>query len=141
MFHFIVSNFNFLKHIPLLPQVFDNLPRVWVLLTKSELSTWLDEIETEVLSWQNTIVSIHKYGGLQFNYLGKEIGHIHSNGLLDVLFTLKTKKALLEIERISQHHVFIKSGWVSFYIKHPQDKKYALELLQLKYEELVEFKK
>ena len=141
MFHFVVSNFNFLKHIPLLPQVFDNLLRVWVLLTNSKLSTWLDEIETEVVSWENTSVSIHKYGGLQFNYMGKEIGHIHSNGLLDVLFTLKTKKALLEIERVSQHHVFIKSGWVSFYIKHPQDKKYALELLQLKYEELVEFKK
>jgi len=141
MFNFIVSYFNFLKHIPLLPQVFDSLIRVWVLLTQLELLIWLDEIETEVLSWQNTNVSIHKYGGLQFNYLEKEIGHIHSNGLLDVLFTLKTKKALLEIERVSQHHVFIKSGWVSFYIKHPQDKKYALELLQLKYEELVEFKK
>ena len=141
MFRFVVTYFNFLKHIPLLPQVFDNLLRVWVMLTKSELSTWLDEIETEVLSWQNTNVSIHKYGGLQFNYLGKEIGHIHSNDLLDVLFKLKTKGTLMEIGRISHHHVFIKSGWVSFYIKQPDDKSYALQLLRLKYEGLVDFKK
>ena len=121
--------------------MFDSLIRVWVLLTQLELLIWLDEIETEVLSWQNTNVSIHKYGGLQFNYLGKEIGHIHSNGLLDVLFKLKTKGTLMEIGRISHHHVFIKSGWVSFYIKQPDDKSYALQLLRLKYEGLVDFKK
>ena len=101
----------------------------------------MDEIETEVVSWQNTSVCIHKYGGLQFNYIEKEIGRIHSNGLLDVLFKLKTKGTLMEIGRVSHHHVFIKSGWVSFYIKQPDDKTYAVELLRLKYEELVGFKK
>ncbi|MDB5120711.1 MAG: hypothetical protein JWN56_1929 [Sphingobacteriales bacterium] len=136
MFSFVISYLNFLKYIPLFPHVFDSLLRVWVLVTKPKLLNWLDEIEGEVLNWQGTNVSIHKYGGLQFNYRGTEIGHIHSNGLLDVLYTLKIKEVLLKTGRVSNHHVFAKSGWISFYIKRTEDKKYALELLWLKYQDI-----
>ncbi|MDB5014288.1 MAG: hypothetical protein JWQ25_2490 [Daejeonella sp.] len=141
MFRFVVTYFNFLKYIPLFPHVFDSLLRVWVLLTNSELLIWLDEIESEVLSWQGTNVSIHKFGGLQFNYHETEIGHVHSNGLLDVLYNLKSKKVLLETGRVSNHHVFVKSGWISFYIKQPEDRAYAMELLLLKYKGIIDLKK
>lgn len=95
---------------------------------------WLDEIETEVLSWEGVSVAMHKYGGLQFDLHGAEIGHIHSNGIVDVLLTKQMKQGLLEEGRIKNHHVFSKSGWISFHINSTSDKMYAKDLLSLAYQ-------
>ncbi len=133
LFHFVVKYLGFLKIIPLLPHVFDSMLKLWCLITKSYLLDWLDEIETEVLSWEGMSTCSHKYGGLQFNYKGKEIGHLHSNGLLDVLFSKKLKERLFVDGRIKPHHVFEKSGWISFYIGNYNDKTYAKRLLKVAY--------
>ncbi len=134
MFSFVVRYLGFLKIIPLLPQVFDSLLRLYVFFDRSYLLDWFDEIEEEVLTWEGTSVSLHKFGGLQFNYNGKEIGHIHSNGLLDALYSKEMKQRLLEKDRIKPHHVFEQSGWISFYIVNDQDKAYAKELLKIAYQ-------
>lgn len=136
-FSFVVRHLSFLKHIPLFPQVFDSLLKIRIFVTKPYLLDWLDEIEAEVLSWDETDSSLHRYGGLQFNYNGKEIGHLHSNGLLDVLYNKDTKFRLLKEGRIEPHHVFEKSGWISFYIFTNGDKDYAKELLKMAYDRRV----
>ena len=129
----MVRYLGFLKFIPLFPLFFDSLLKLWMLASKSYLLDWLDEIEAEVLSWKGTSTSMHKYGGLQFNFNGREIGHLHSNGLLDVLYNKEIKQQLLTKGRIRPHHVFEKSGWVSFYIVNYADKSYAKELLEMAY--------
>ncbi|MEP6613941.1 MAG: luciferase family protein, partial [Mucilaginibacter sp.] len=90
----------------------------------------IDDIEAEVLSWPGVYKSMHKYGGLQFNFNGRELGHIHSNGLLDIRFNRKVKQLLLAEGRAAEHHAFKKSGWISFYIRNPRDAVYAQELLK-----------
>ncbi|TDQ08397.1 hypothetical protein ATK78_2910 [Pedobacter metabolipauper] len=94
----------------------------------------MDEIESDVMSREGASVGLHKYGGLQFNYYGKEIGHLHSNGLLDILFDRKVKQELLLEGKINHHHVFKNSGWISFYIQDAGDMNYAKELLSIAYE-------
>lgn len=133
MFNFIVRNFGFLKHIPLLPHIFDSMLRLWIFLSKQQLLDAFDSIEDEVLSWKGTHISIHRYGGLQFNVRKKEIGHLHSNGLLDIVYSRHIKKILIKEGRVTDHHLFKKSGWISFYISHPEDKVYAVKLLMLSY--------
>ncbi|MBC7913325.1 MAG: DUF5519 family protein [Pyrinomonadaceae bacterium] len=133
MFDFIVRNFGFLKHVPLLPHIFDSLLKLQMFVYKRHLLDVFDSIEDEVLNWKGTTVNIHKYGGLQFNLYKKEIGHLHSNGLLDVVYSRKIKKVLMEEGRVSDHHLFKKSGWISFYIASPEDKAYAIKLLLLSY--------
>lgn len=133
MFAFIVRNFGFLKHVPLLPHIFDSLLRFRTFVYKRNLLDSFDSIEDEVLSWKDTTVSIHKYGGLQFNVHKKEIGHLHSNGLLDVVYSRKIKKMLIKEGRVSDHHLFKRSGWISFYIASPGDQIYAIKLLMLSY--------
>jgi hypothetical protein len=133
MFDFIVRNFGFLKHVPLLPHIFDSLLRLRTFVYKRHLLDVFDSIEDEVLSWKDTTVSIHKYGGLQFNVHKKEIGHLHSNGLLDVVYSRKIKTMLMKEGRVSDHHLFKKSGWISFYIASLEDKDYAIKLLMLSY--------
>lgn len=133
MFKFIVKRFGFLKFIPYMGLVFDSQLRIWMLVTGSKIPAYLDDVEAEFLTWPAATAILHKYGGIQFNYKGKEIGHIHSNGLLDILFDRKTKQVLFAEGRIEHHHTFINSGWVSFYIKTEEDKEYAVKLLKMAY--------
>ncbi|WP_233603283.1 luciferase family protein [Pedobacter sp. KBW06] len=136
VFSFVVRHLGFLKDVPLLPHVFDSLLKFRVFLRNPVLLDWLDEIEAEVLQWEGTVVGLHQYGGIQFDHKGKEIGHLHSNGLLDVLYTREMKLLLLKEGRIQPHHVFEKSGWISFYILTKEDKNYAKELLKIAYDQV-----
>jgi hypothetical protein len=133
MFTFVVKYLGFLKSVPLLAHVFDSQLKLWVLVSNPRLSGYLDNIEVEVSGWKGISVGVHKYGGIQFNYNGKEIGHIHSNGLLDVLFNRKIKCQLMNEGLINNHHIFSNSGWISFYIKTKEDGVYAKELLRMAY--------
>ncbi|WP_246029459.1 luciferase domain-containing protein [Pedobacter nototheniae] len=133
MFGFVVNRLGFLKSIPLAALVFDSGIKIWILLTKPEKLNWIDEIETEVLTWKDINVKLHKFGGTQFNLDKKEIGHVHSNGILDILFSKTVKKKLLEEGRVKDHHIFKKSGWISFYIERNEDVAYANYLLKMAY--------
>lgn len=131
MFNFIVKHFGFLKAVPLAAQLFDSQLRLWELLTLSPVLKCIDDIECEVLRWPGVYKSLHKYGGLQFNFDGRELGHIHSNGLLDIRFSRKIKEKLLTEGRVTEHHIFKKSGWITFNIRNQHDAMYGQELLKM----------
>jgi Family of unknown function (DUF5519) len=133
MFDFVVKFLGFLKNIPLLPQVFESGLKVATALTAPKVLTYMDEIEAEVESWEKTSISNHKYGGIQFNKDGAEIGHIHGNGLLDIPFNKKTKNEFIKEGKLKDHHIFKNSGWSSFYIHTNEDKDYAIKLLRESY--------
>lgn len=134
MFDWVVKYFGFLKHVPVLPHVFDVLLKITSLLTNKNLPDYIDEIETEVLSWQHTHVSAHKFGGIQFNSHTTELGHIHGNGLLDILLSREQKFLLMKQCPVQDHHIFRNSGWISFWIKTREDKQKAVELLRYAYD-------
>jgi len=136
MFRFIVHRLNFLKTIPFFALVYDSCLKIGVWLTAPEKLSWFDEIENEVLSWEGTNVSLHKFGGTQFNYGTKEMGHLHSNGLLDILFNRRAKQELLASGKAEIHHVFKKSGWISFYIATENDLANAKFLLKRAYQSM-----
>lgn len=133
MFSFVVKWLGFLKSIPLVAIVYDSLIKLWILITNPKMLGWIDELEEMVLLLPLTEITIHKYGGAQFNYRQKEFAHCHSNGILDVLLNREVKKELMAVGRIDDHHVFKNSGWISFYIQTYDDLFYAKSLLQLAY--------
>jgi hypothetical protein len=133
MFDFVVKYGSFLKHIPFLPLLFDSMLILWSGIFNKELINCIEDIENEVTQWEGINISIHKFGGIQFNYQKKEIGHIHGNGLVDILFNKEIKGELIKAGKAEEHHVFKNSGWVSFYIRSSGDKKNALQLLNFSY--------
>ncbi|WP_285008193.1 luciferase domain-containing protein [Pedobacter faecalis] len=133
MFQFVVRHFGFLKNVPLLPHVFESLLKLHTFILRSHLLDAFDHIEAEVMRWDGTTICMHKYGGMQFNVAKKEIGHLHGNGILDVLYSRKVKTLLVEEGKVTDHHTFKKSGWVSFQIVSPEDTAYAIKLLKLSY--------
>jgi len=131
MFDFVVKYLGFLKNVPLLPQVFEAFLILWSFIFKPEVLDVIDAVSDEVLSWDGTSESGHKYGGTQFDCRGKEIGHIHGNGILDILFSKKIKEQLLAEGKIKDHHIFANTGWISFSITQKGDAAYAIKLLRL----------
>ncbi|MBE9663798.1 DUF5519 family protein [Mucilaginibacter myungsuensis] len=125
-----------MKFVPGLPQVFDIWLKLHTYFVRPRVLDRVDEIELELKRWEQVRITAHKYGGLQFNYGDKEIGHIHGNGLLDMLFGRKVKEQLLMDGRVQDHHLFKNSGWISFYIRNAADGAYAIELLELRYSRL-----
>ncbi|RWY49385.1 luciferase domain-containing protein [Mucilaginibacter gilvus] len=136
MFRFVTRYLGFLKAVPGTALVFDAWLRIATIFTHPEVSGYIDSIEREISGWDNTCTGIHKYGGLQFSYAKHELGHIHSNGLLDMRFSREIKQQIMAVDsRVEHHHVFKSTGWISFYIKTEADAVYAVKLLTMAYEE------
>ena len=130
MFETVVRYFGFLKHVPLLPHLFDALLMIEYTLLKPKVLSYIDDIEKHVLSWNGVSAGKHRLGGIQFNVQKKEIGHIHSNGMLDILFDKNLSAKLIHEGKATEHHTFKRSGWISFLIRNENDKRSALELLE-----------
>jgi hypothetical protein len=134
MFLFVIKYLKFLKIIPGAVLIFDSWLMLWTLITKPDILDYIDEIEKSVLRWNKTKSGLHKYGGLQLNYTTHELGHLHSNGLLDIPLSRKLKEELLKEGRVQHHHTLVNTGWISFYVKTNEDKNYAIKLLKLSYQ-------
>lgn len=110
MFDFVVRYLGVLKHIPLFAQFFDAFLKLTTLLSNPNVLDYIDDIEKEVATWPDVSLSLHKLGGVQFNFNEKEIGHIHGNGTVDILLTRKLKSELLMGGKVKDHHTIKNSG-------------------------------
>lgn len=134
MFRFTVKYLGFLKSIPIVPHLFDALLKMRLFLVNRSLLALLDTLEHEVSRWPGVVVSLHPYGGLQFNIGNREIGHLHGNGLLDVALSRSLKAEILQqYPTVLDHHLFKDSGWISFWIKHQTEYETALAILRKAY--------
>lgn len=60
------------------------------------------------------------------------MGHIHGNGLLDCRVGRTNRDRLLRTSGgVTAHHVFPQSGWISFFVKAPDDVEQAIKLIQI----------
>lgn len=96
-----------------------------------------EAIKSEVLGWPGVTDEPHRFGGVEFRINHREIGHLHGDRLADLPFPVRVREQLVASGRARPHHVLPKSGWVSFYIRKPEDVRTVLELLRLNYERLI----
>jgi hypothetical protein len=138
MFPFVVKYMRALAGIPGAPQVFDGLLRLWYLAVGSRRVAYVDAIEEEAGEWEGVMLGIHRFGGTQFNLGRREIGHIHGNGLVDILTTKEIRDRLVRDGKAQPHHIFPHSNWISFRVRSELDVAAALALLRLSYDRLNE---
>ncbi len=93
-----------------------------------------EQISHELLSWPGVTVQPHRFGGLEFRLNGHELGHLHGNRQADLPFSVKTREELVAVGKASLHHILPETGWVSYYIKGPEDVVRVVELFRLNYE-------
>jgi hypothetical protein len=134
IFRFVVKYLGFFKHVPLLPLLFDALITVWNFAFNRELIKAITFLEETVSTWSGLETSLHRFGGIQFNVQGQEIGHIHSNGVLDILLNRKIKHSLLRNKEAEDHHTFPGSGWITYKVNGLESIDQALKLLRMSYD-------
>jgi hypothetical protein len=91
----------------------------------------IGQLEKAVMQMPGARTGVHRFGGIGFFFDGKEWGHVHGNGLLDCVVGAANRDALVEAGSALPHHVFPRSGWISFWVEDERDVGAAVELMAL----------
>jgi luciferase-like monooxygenase len=131
LFHFVVRHLRWLARIPGAPHLFDALLLAFTCVFSRPRTAAMELLERQALDLPGLRLRVHRLGGIGFIRAdGREAGHVHGHGLLDV--RLHPDRALSYVDRqlVGHHHVFPpKSGWVSLQLRSPADVGLAMELL------------
>jgi Family of unknown function (DUF5519) len=73
-----------------------------------------EKIVAEVSKWEGVTASPHRFGGTEFRYERREIGHVHGDYQADIAFPLDVRNRLVEEKKADPHHIIPKSGWITF---------------------------
>ncbi len=92
----------------------------------------ITEIENNTLLWDDVTVGIHNMGGKEFLFRKKEIGHIHWNGDLDILFGKQLTNELLKLNLVQQHK-YVPSEAITYPVLREQNIPFAVSLLRFSY--------
>jgi hypothetical protein len=92
------------------------------------------KITETVLGWPGVTAHPHRFGGTEYRFEKREIGHIHGDSLVDIPFPTRVRDELVAAGAAEPHHVLPDSGWVSFYLRRPEAVGEAVVLLRRSYE-------
>ena len=93
-----------------------------------------EKIHEAVSRWGEIAARPHRFGGTEFRVGHREVGHVHGDRLVDIPFPLGVRDELVESGSAEPHHVLPHSGWVSVYLRKPDDVRRAIQLLRRSYE-------
>jgi hypothetical protein len=93
-----------------------------------------DAIVREVSGWPGVTTGRHRFGGIEFRFGGRELGHLHGSRLADLPFPLLVRDDLVAAGRVEPHHIHPDSGWVSYFIQNETDIAQVVALFRLNYE-------
>jgi Family of unknown function (DUF5519) len=93
----------------------------------------LKRLEEEVSTWPNISIHPHRFGGTEFQFGDAEVGHVHTNGIVDIPFPRSVRDALLADGLAEEHRWVPNSGWITFQMRSEEDLSHALWLMRLSY--------
>jgi hypothetical protein len=93
---------------------------------------WMKSLVEQVSAWAGVTSHDHRFGGTEFRVGTREIGHVHSFGIVDIPFTVKIRDALIRAGRAEPRHWVPDSGWTTVRVKDHGGEN-ALALLRLSY--------
>jgi len=91
-------------------------------------------IREAVTSWPGVTSVPHRFGGVEYRYGRKEMGHVHGDRLADLPVPRPLHDELIAAGRAQPHHVLPETGWVSVWISGPDDVADVIDIFRLQYE-------
>jgi hypothetical protein len=120
-----------LRDLPPLPQLLDAFLWLYTFLFRRRMFVAQEALVAEVGGWSGVRWQLHRFGGIEWRIEGREIGHLHGNGVLDVrLPTRAAARQAQEVGLACEHHTHPGSAWVSLSVRSHTDLPAALTLLQ-----------
>ena len=93
----------------------------------------IDRIVSRVSRWPGVETAPHRFGGTAFVVAGRELGHVHDAGVVDLALTRRVRDALLTDGLADPHRVVPDSAWVTYRVRSDADVPDAMRLLRLAY--------
>lgn len=92
------------------------------------------QIDEAVTQWKEIGHAPHRFGGTEYRVGHREVGHVHDDSLVDIPFPRYVRDELVKSGEAEPHHILPKSGWVSIFLRNPNDVDRAIRLLRKSYE-------
>lgn len=92
------------------------------------------KIVESISKWEGVVIEPHRFGGTEFRLGRRELGHVHGDYQVDIVFPMKVRNKLIEDGRVEEHHFVPNSGWISFRFRKEADVSTAVELFRLSYD-------
>lgn len=99
----------------------------------SPIQPFIQKFISEIVSWPEIEKANHTYGGTEFRLFNRSLGHIHSNGILDLPFVKDLRKELLENHLVEIHHLENSISWVSKRVTDDKSLESAKSIMLLSY--------
>lgn len=84
-------------------------------------------------SWPGVETAPHRYAATEFRLFGREFGHVHRGGVLDVNFPKRVRDHLVESELAATHRFAPDTGWTTYDLRDDADFDGGRWLLRLAY--------
>jgi Family of unknown function (DUF5519) len=91
-------------------------------------------IRETVLSWPGVEAVPHRFGGMEYRFGRKEMGHVHGDRLADLPLPRKLHDEVIAAGKAGPHHVLPDTGWVSCWMAGPEDAPNVIDLFRIQYE-------
>lgn len=96
-----------------------------------------ERIVKEVSSWSGVVASPHRFGGTEFKLGRRELGHIHGDEWVDIVFLTPIRNQLVAEGKAEPHHILPKSGWITFRFRKDGGVASAIGLFRLSCDSVV----
>lgn len=97
------------------------------------LTRTAEAISRCVVTWDGTSLVPHRFDAIEFQLDGKEFGHYHRFGVLDIPFPRSIRDILVHEGIAAAHRYVPDSGWVTYRVRTEDDAQHATRLLRLSY--------
>lgn len=72
----------------------------------------------------------HRFGGTEYRLGRRELGHVHGKEMVDVPFPRRVRGEVITQGPAEEPHLLPRAGWVSCYLRRPEDADRAIALLE-----------
>lgn len=103
------------------------------LLFQDRIADLKADLVAETGQWDGIEVRPHRFGGTEFLVAGREVGHIHEWGLVDIPFVKPLGEAVRAAGLATRHHILPNSGWATTFVETPADRDRVRDLYRLSY--------
>jgi hypothetical protein len=93
----------------------------------------IETVRSAVASWQGVTTHDHRFGGIEFRFGRRELGHLHGT-IADLPFPRRVRDELVAGGRARPHHVLPESGWVTVPMRTASEVANVIELFRRNYD-------
>lgn len=128
---YLSARLRFWRDVPPLPHLLDAFLWLHSFLFRREVFTSMEALFEELRAWPGVTWRLHRFGGIEWRLGMVELGHLHGNGVLDVLLpSREVAEREIRAGRAEEHHTHPRTAWVSLSIYSRAGGRAGTELLR-----------